>query len=104
MHRLKELREQKRLNQVGLALKLSTSQSTISAYEIGERAPDLKTLITIADFFNVSIDYLVGISESKRQIKQSDLSADEQEYLCKYRQASQLDREKIKGYIDGILS
>lgn len=65
MLRLKELREKKRLNQEGLALKLSVSQSTISAYEVGERTPDLKTLVTIAKFFDVSIDYLVGLSEER---------------------------------------
>ena len=47
MLRLKELREQRRLNQEGLALKLNVSQSTISAYEVGERAPDFDTLIAI---------------------------------------------------------
>lgn len=50
MLRLKELREQRRLNQEGLALKLNVSQSTISVYEIGERVPDLETLIAITNF------------------------------------------------------
>ena len=104
MLRLKELRENKRLNQAGLALKLSVSQSTISAYEIGERTPDLETLIAIANLFNVSIDYLVGLSEVRYSINKGDLSFDELEYLSKYKQTSSLNREKIKAYIDGLLN
>ena len=62
MLRLKKLREQERLSQESLALKLNVSQSTISAYETGERTPDLETFIKIADLFNVSLDYLCGLS------------------------------------------
>jgi transcriptional regulator with XRE-family HTH domain len=104
MLRLKELREQRRLNQEGLALKLNVSQSTISAYEIGERVPDLETLIAIANFFNVSLDYLAGLSDLKQQIRQSDLSLNELEHLHTYRQLSDIDKEKIKAYIDGLQS
>ena len=104
MLRLKELREKRRLNQEGLALKLSVSQSTISAYEIGERTPDLETLIAIANFFNVSLDYLVGLSEVKQRITQSDLSQDELNHLHIYRQLCSTDKEKAKAYIDGLQS
>ena len=104
MLRLKELRESRRLNQEGLAIKLSVSQSTISAYEVGERTPDLETLIAISNLFDVSIDYLVGLSEVRHSIMQSDLSPDELEYLGKYRETSELNREKIKAYIEGLLS
>ena len=103
MLRLKELREQRRLNQEGLALKLSVSQSTISAYEVGERTPDLETLLNITKFFDVSLDYLVGLSDVKQSITYSDLSPAELEHLHTYRQLSELDREKVKAYIDGLL-
>ena len=97
MLRLKELREQRRLNQERLAMKLNVSQSTISAYEVGERVPDLETLIAIADFFGVSLDYLAGLSDVKQPIKQSDL-----EYLYVYRQLNDTNKEKVKSYIDGL--
>lgn len=57
--RLKELRKQKGISQLKLALDLSMNQNTISRYETGEREADYKTLIKIADYFNVSIDYLL---------------------------------------------
>ncbi|MCM1115840.1 MAG: helix-turn-helix domain-containing protein [Clostridium sp.] len=57
--RLKELRKQKGISQLKLAMDLSMNQNTISRYETGEREADYKTLIKIADYFNVSIDYLL---------------------------------------------
>lgn len=104
MLRLKELRNEKRLNQEILAAKLNVSQSTISAYEIGERMPDLKTLVAIANFFDVSLDYLAGLTDAKHLIKQSELSPDELDHLHAYRQLSSTDREKLKAYMDGMQS
>ena len=59
MKRLKELRKKKRISQVGLAMALNMNQNSISRYENGEREADYKTLIAFADFFNVSVDYLL---------------------------------------------
>ena len=103
MLRIKELREGRRLSQEGLAMKLNTSQSTISDFETGERTPDLEHLRAFAKFFDVSLDYLVGLSDIKRPIQQSDLSADELECLHRYRRADKVQREKIKAYMDGML-
>ena len=104
MLRLKELREQRRLNQEGLARELNVSQSTISAYEVGDRVPDLETLIAIANFFHVSLDYLAGLSDVKQQILQSDLTTDELEYLYAYRRLNHTGKEKVKSYMDGLQS
>lgn len=57
--RLKALRKAKRISQLKLAMDLGTNQNTISRYETGEREADYKMLIAIADYFNVSIDYLL---------------------------------------------
>ncbi len=104
MKRLKQLRDQRHLNQAGLAIKINVSQSTISAYEVGEREPGLGTLIDLAKFFNVSIDYLAGFSDIKQNITTSDLSPDEIEHLHTYRKLSVIDKEKLKSYIDGLES
>ena len=58
--RLRELRKSKGISQLRLALDLNTNQNTISRYETGEREPGISELIRIADYFDVSIDYLVG--------------------------------------------
>jgi transcriptional regulator with XRE-family HTH domain len=62
---LRALRNENDLTQVQLANKLGLAFSTISMYERGEREPDFETLEAIADFFNVTMDYLHGKSEIK---------------------------------------
>lgn len=57
--RLKELRKKRGISQLKLALDLNMNQNTISRYETGEREADYTTLIRFADYFNVSIDYLL---------------------------------------------
>lgn len=58
--RLKELREENGLSQRQLAAIIGTSQPNLQRWEKGQFEPDQKTTIIIADFFNVSIDYLFG--------------------------------------------
>ena len=58
--RLKELREARHLSQVRLAMELSMSQNSISRYENREREAGYETLIAIADYFQVSLEYLLG--------------------------------------------
>ena len=62
--RLKELRKSRNISQVRLAIELNISQNSISRYETGEREADYKTLIALADYFNVSIDYLLERTEN----------------------------------------
>lgn len=57
--RLKELRKKNNITQLKLAMDLNMSQNTISRYENGYREAGYKELILIADYFGVSIDYLL---------------------------------------------
>lgn len=59
MLRLKELRKSKSLNQSQVANAIGISQRAYSNYEIGTREPDINTIIKLADYFNVTIDYLL---------------------------------------------
>lgn len=67
--KLKELRKEKGISQLKLAMDLSMNQNTISRYETEERQADYETLIKIADYFNVSIDYLFGRTENRTFFK-----------------------------------
>lgn len=64
--RLKELRKKKGVSQLRMATDLNTTQNTISRYETGEREPGIAELIKIADYFNVSVDYLIGRTENPK--------------------------------------
>lgn len=62
-NRIKDLREDANLKQAELAQATGIDQRTISNYETGKTNPDSYALIKLADFFQVSIDYLVGRSD-----------------------------------------
>ncbi len=61
--RLKEIRKSRGISQQKLAIDLNTNQNTISRYETGEREPGINELIKIADYFGVSVDYLLERSD-----------------------------------------
>ncbi len=62
---LKELRLERRLSQKALGEVLGISDRNIRFYESGEHRPDFEGLLLLADYFHVSLDYLVGRSASK---------------------------------------
>lgn len=68
--RLREIRKSRGISQLKLAMDLNMNQNTISRYETGEREPGISDLIKIADYFDVSIDYLVGRGNKPKGWKQ----------------------------------
>ncbi len=64
--RLKDLRKEKNLTQLKLAMELNMSQNTISRYETGEREAGYNELMKIADYFDVSIDYLLERTDKRK--------------------------------------
>ena len=59
--RLRALRQERGIGQVRLAKELDVGKSIISLWEIGRCEPTLSKLIAIAQYFQVSIDYLAGL-------------------------------------------
>ena len=66
--RLRELRKERHISQVRLAMELNMNQNSISRYESGAREADYKTLIAFADYFNVSIDYLLERTDNPKRL------------------------------------
>ena len=58
--RLRELRAEKNISQLTLAKETGLTQTAIAYWETGQRIPNLKAVILLARYFNVSIDYLAG--------------------------------------------
>lgn len=69
MNRLKELRLEKGLLQSDIAKKINKSDRAVGLYERGERDIGTETLAILSDFFNVSIDYLLGKSDIRNPEK-----------------------------------
>lgn len=109
--RLKELRIDNGFTQVTLADALGISKSTISMYELGHREPDFETLEVLADFFNVDMNYLLGLDvpknrfqEEKDMIRVADmtyqLSPDEERVLLDFSTLSEEGKSELLKHIE----
>ena len=67
--RLKDLREDRELSQIDIANFLEISQQQYSLYERGEREIPLHHFITLALYYNVSLDYLAGITDTPKKLR-----------------------------------
>lgn len=63
--RLRECRLERNLSQLKVALDLNMNQNSISRYERMEREADYETLLILADYYQVSLDYLFGRTEKE---------------------------------------
>ncbi len=69
MNRIKELREAKKVGQKEFAIDMGVAQPTVSNWETGQKEPSTKNAKRIAEYFNVSVDYLLGVSDDSEQQK-----------------------------------
>ena len=69
LQRLRDLREDMDLQQSDIAKLLKTTQPQYSRYETGERELPVRHLVTLADYYNVSADYILGRTNRKNFIK-----------------------------------
>lgn len=101
--RLKILREESKLSQLDLANKLNMSQQAVSAYEKETREPDIETINKLADFFGVSIDYLLGKSDIRSPQK---IKLDEMEiaFASGIKGLNKENQETLKNIMDGLLA
>lgn len=104
--RIKELREEMNFSQDYIAKAVGTSQRNISRWEKGENEPSYKQLVSLADFFNCSIDYLVGRTDDFGVVNvapiSAELSADEIEIIKRYRSLSLFQQEAIRMQLDAL--
>ena len=97
--RLKELRQKKNISQQQLADIIGVSQQSVNKYENHSIEPDIATLIRFADFFNTSVDYLIGNSDTERRIERVtafDLNDDEAQLINSYRHLSEKEKASIR--------
>lgn len=67
MNRIRELREDRDLRQIDVSAATGIDQKTLSNYETGKTNPDSFAIIRLADFFDVSTDYLLGRTSDRKQ-------------------------------------
>lgn len=105
-NRLRELRSSKRLTQRTVGLEIGLSMQAINDIEHDRRATTADKLILLADFFGVSIDYLVGRSDEPAQPYQMapTLSTEESAHITVYRMLSDSNRKKLMDYMELLRS
>lgn len=106
---LKKLRKNNKMTQKELADKIGVARTTLANYEQGTRFPDKETLLLIADFFNVSLDYLVGrtpadkiknaISDDKELQETWEQISQRENLQLLFKQTKDLDDSTIKQII-----
>lgn len=102
MKNLKKLRTEKKISQQALAQHLNISQQSVYKYENGIAEPDISTLIKMADFFETSIDYLVGNTDIFRKYadyKEEALNEEELELMRLYRNLPPSRRKALIHFI-----
>lgn len=104
--RLKTLRENMGLSQYKFADEIGVAQSTVGMWESGKREPDFHTAQILADFFNVSIDYLVGrTDETSNEINAPPPSrgAMEDDFIERLEILSPAEQQEALGYLDFLV-
>ena len=96
---LKSLRNSRGIAQKEFAHILGVSQQTIASWEIGRTEPSNGLLKDIANYFNVTTDYLLG----KEAGKDSDYNEEEIKIMREYRELNELNRRQISNMISAFL-
>lgn len=92
---IQQLREESNMLQSDLAKQLGLGRTTISNYENNYSSPDLDTLISLAKLFNVSTDFLLGISEVKNRPERT--GEDTAKIIRYYNRLNTENRDYISG-------
>lgn len=98
---LKALRKIEKKTQKEIAKLLNVAESTYNGYELETSEPNIQTLIKLADFYNVTLDYLVGRPFSNDV---GYLTDDQREFVKLFLQLKELDQAKVYGIVSGIIT
>mgnify|MGYP004665085013 CR=1 FL=1 len=96
---LKKLRNQFGISQQQLADVIAVSQQSVNKYENHSVEPDIDTLIRMADYFHVTVDYLIGRSETER-CEMPGITSGEVDLLNKIRKLKPVQKECILKIIE----
>lgn len=78
---MRQLREREKISQNALANDLGITRASVNAWEMGISAPNAQSLILLSNYFNVSVDYLLGL-DNPEYLDISQLNTTEKELVC----------------------
>ncbi|QHQ59526.1 helix-turn-helix domain-containing protein [Anaerocolumna sedimenticola] len=101
--RLKHLRQKYKLTQGELAAVIGLKSTAISNYESKRNEPSFEKLISLSDYFNVSCDYMLGVTDNTLRIGSEDLDNDTADFFILYRRLNKVNTTEIKNYAKYLL-
>lgn len=96
--RLRQLRDETKITQKALAKRLAIDRTTYIGYEKDRREPDIETIIKIANYYSVTLDYLVGRTIQTQSV--IEFTYDEIELIKKYRSLDEDGKGAVKNTLD----
>ena len=103
MNRIKELRNEKGLLQSDVAKYIGKSERLVGFYENGERDPNTDTLLKLSELFDVSVDYILGKSDSKDS-KSVNLNDIDIAFASGIRGLNKENQKTLKNIMEGLLA
>ena len=101
--RIRDLREDSDLTQEQLCRKLYMHKTTYTNYEQGKHTVPLDFAILIADFYDVSIDYIAGRTNFPKGAAKPQLKRDEIELIAKFSELSERSKGKLEQFLEHLL-
>ena len=104
--RLRELRIKRGLNQTGMAMILNVSQQTISRIESGESQIPVDLALRAAEYFHVSMDYMLGLSDEINNTigmrKDLHMLNGHEDFLLEFTRLSDMQKRAVKYLVHGL--
>ena len=100
--RIRDLREDSDMTQQELCDRLQMHKTTYTNYEQGKHTVPLDFALTLADYDDVSIDYIAGRTQFKHSMYREGLSEDEQRLLEQYRRLSERSKGRVDQFVDQL--
>lgn len=101
--RLKYLRQRYKLTQGELASVIGIRSSAIANYEARRNEPSFEKLIALSNYFKVSCDYMLGVSDNSLRIGYGDLVNETAEFIKIYNRLSAKHKEEVLSFVDYLL-
>lgn len=102
-NRLKDLREDMDKNQEQIAQIIGTSQSYYAQYENGKRALPFDRVVELAKYYNVSLDYIAGLTNDKKGLTKSQLSDDVSHLVKSYELLSERRKGRLEQFMQQLI-
>lgn len=102
-HRIRDLREDSDLTQEELCRRLYMHKTTYTNYEQGKHTVPLDFAVTIADFYNVSIDYIAGRTNFLKGRANSQFSDDELDFIEKFSLLTERSKGKLELFLEQLI-